>query len=358
MTREYKILFKVAIKHDFYQSGQSKDFEFVPTGECVRLMENHDLLFRNNGSGFFVAFKKTNGQVQRPIGGPLRLAFLMKLKNPSFERFTNLGTGTPALGNRGFYFTNLSETGDIDLTTELAVVGGAVSDSDKATLAPANLSIPTFNSNSISIFTYKVGVGEENVFTESIAGMQSIRLSLKGFPAGFYGLRWLGPPSTSRLYFDPDNRPGFGVVEIFKDETLDYEALPVEYTLTFKRKEQFWSYYLMDKTSRFPPNPLTGFVPLTVNYTPSPGGVFPSAASFPQVLVGSQSVQEKALIASTAAGLGIQAEMISLFKSDIPLPSHELGGAKLKLLNGASTLLPPLPLPDMRSGSAEIFVNL
>ncbi len=118
MAIEYKKLFNVALRHNFYVGGITHDFTITPTPLTQQMLKDNKLLFKKDNLGFRVMYRIS------PTPPPdsfidfanIELRFGMSMKNiTEFLNFTKLDTGAKAFkaGNI-MYFTN-----DIVLTHKL-----------------------------------------------------------------------------------------------------------------------------------------------------------------------------------------------------------------------------------------------
>ncbi|MEZ4774807.1 MAG: hypothetical protein R3D00_16600 [Bacteroidia bacterium] len=136
-TIAYKRLFTVRIDHGYFLNQGLREFsslseseqesarrsyapqsflEILPTADTAQLLRGRKLVFRQNADGFYVGVQIQKDAAKlgfsRPevlLDAPLRLTFLMRLKDNNFFNYTALPIG----GNRfpAYYFSN--EAGNV-----------------------------------------------------------------------------------------------------------------------------------------------------------------------------------------------------------------------------------------------------
>lgn len=113
---KYDILFRFTVRHAYYSSGLSEDFQFIPTSSTEQLLQQYGLLFRTNPTGFTIFTKVDPTQVTPTLLTSIPLneehfSFLMILKNPYFFHFTRFPDHPdelpPAVGKEALYISNV-----------------------------------------------------------------------------------------------------------------------------------------------------------------------------------------------------------------------------------------------------------
>ena len=88
---EYRSLFSLTIRHDYYPGGLCPDIAGVPTPECARLLQGHRLLWRENEHGFQVLSGLDKaGMPFLPLPKSAIFRFHLYVNNPAFFNFTDL----------------------------------------------------------------------------------------------------------------------------------------------------------------------------------------------------------------------------------------------------------------------------
>ncbi|NJO25226.1 MAG: hypothetical protein HC867_04755 [Bacteroidia bacterium] len=89
MSTEYKILFIISIRHEYYANRACNDFLIRPTADCMELFATYRLLFRQAGNKAIVlAPVEKMTPVQEPDNG-VNFRFYLYCENPYFINFTN-----------------------------------------------------------------------------------------------------------------------------------------------------------------------------------------------------------------------------------------------------------------------------
>lgn len=128
MELVFKKLLEVKILHDYYLKGLDEkkfsvwpsnynilyDIEIIPTVECARLLNDHQIVFKPGPRGFSLYIRVTKSDLSDNefrtfiyLSSDVKLTFLIRIKNSFFSNYTNLRlTGE---GNYLYYFSNLSD---------------------------------------------------------------------------------------------------------------------------------------------------------------------------------------------------------------------------------------------------------
>jgi hypothetical protein len=109
MNLNYKILFIVEILHSYYTTGNSKDFEIIPSAETKQLLKNQGMMYKVVGNKLLVAVNcdallKPNVK----LNAGSKFSFYLKLLNVNFNNITNIEYKPNEL--KRFYFSNINQT--------------------------------------------------------------------------------------------------------------------------------------------------------------------------------------------------------------------------------------------------------
>ncbi len=109
MSMRYKILFSVAVLHDYYTSNFCEDFEIIPSPATALLFKDLGLLWRSLGHKLIVLAKTDiDDKPFITISNAAKFSFYLKLNNPHFNNFTNL-SNQPGYTKK-YYFSNSNQT--------------------------------------------------------------------------------------------------------------------------------------------------------------------------------------------------------------------------------------------------------
>lgn len=334
---KYKALFTLQFSHTFYTSGLCPDVEVCPTGQCTELIRSLGLHFLTTPSGcqLFAKVKPEGGNdiMQNALPEGSRFSFLLRLKNPRFENFSNLNLLRPA--GTYYYFNNLVNNVAADSTPLLvADTGGKlVGDNDRMTFAAGS-----FSYTDSSTVTTQTGTLQFTDRTEAEA--ITINNSNNTFNHSFD----LQKHESGRLKFlidgvekaslysirGSEQASLFGVVEIFYRASLpapyqfqlaDNSVASKIYRIAFEARQTRWRYII---TRKF--NPAISAI--------SVGRTNGSPINF-------------SLLGGTAAGTFIAT-------SDNPLPFAETPVSGIKLLDNANkVIVANLPNPALNLIKSE-----
>ncbi len=89
---KYLEVFRLAVRHSYYDDGSSPDFTLAPTGETEALLRNHRALAISMRNGLkIVASATPTGETFIPFAEGARFRFHMWLGNADLPLFTDLG---------------------------------------------------------------------------------------------------------------------------------------------------------------------------------------------------------------------------------------------------------------------------
>ncbi len=134
MTSAYKILFTITLRHDYYTNRACNDFVVKPTPDCIQLLDQYHLIFRQAGNKVIVLTPAGDGKPSIEISPEIVFRFYLFCENVYFIHFTNWDQDN--YNSKKFYATNqnnnFSET-DRYLSIPLSVYD------DKVTYHQGNL---------------------------------------------------------------------------------------------------------------------------------------------------------------------------------------------------------------------------
>ena len=260
---EYKRLFNIAITHDFYTDGISRDFDIVPVPGTRSIMKNNRLLFRNDNTGFRVLYQNDPGTddpfIAFPTGG-FELRFAMSLKNVnSFQNITILSES----GGKKFESGNLIYlTNTVPTQTELdySIIDG---------LKPSSFTYRFPQTGGGPTDTGHIVIKNENGddVTPVYPDPDNVKADTNGdfyypidfglLPPGLYNFETIintGTPEYQNLYIDNRliGKNIFGLIKIKVISTTDFPTNK-EYKTEFKKRETIWRYKMILKTPDIAP---------------------------------------------------------------------------------------------------------
>lgn len=246
---DYQPFFKVSAVEEGSGSPLA-GFSFAPTSRCVRLLRDHQLIFRNRETGFAIYFA-TNPRAADPLMGKItsfsQFGFALRLKDSAF--FTRYAPDPAAMPAAQFYFDNLLDSGAIQPAPQQHLSAGAFVDvADVARIYPhvffaktdlSGGSVPTKHLVKKK-FDPSVTVKEVTIDTSSGASLASTRIDLTDQTEGPYLLDTDAVGSTSlTIYIDNElaAQKNLGIVDIFWETPQDtVPAGGLNYTMTFKKQ--------------------------------------------------------------------------------------------------------------------------
>jgi hypothetical protein len=133
MTTRYKILFLIDLLHDYYASGQFRDFEMVPSEATKKLLRDRQMMFKVVGNKAVVLIKvktELGADENKPfvdLNPDDKFLFYLQPTSTTFTTITNLNQDNLRAGRR-YYFSNLTQNnldGELSLTQKVEAVAGA-----------------------------------------------------------------------------------------------------------------------------------------------------------------------------------------------------------------------------------------
>lgn len=117
MSLRYKILFSVAIMHDYYSDKFCQDIDLIPSAATAAVLKGHGMVWKQAGHKLIVLTRVDDtGKPFVKLSAAAKLSFYLRINNPHFYNFTNLSYH-PAEPFR-YYFSNGNQT-KIDTTLYL-----------------------------------------------------------------------------------------------------------------------------------------------------------------------------------------------------------------------------------------------
>jgi hypothetical protein len=117
MSLRYKIVFSVAIMHDYYTGKFCPDLDIIPSAATAAVLSGHGMVWKQAGHQLIVLTRVNDaGKPFVKLSTAVKLSFYLRINNPHFYNFTNLSYH-PAEPLR-YYFSNGNQT-KIDTTLYL-----------------------------------------------------------------------------------------------------------------------------------------------------------------------------------------------------------------------------------------------
>src|SRR6478752_1856841 len=104
MTSAYKILFTITLRHDYYTNKACNDFVVKPTPDCIQLLNQYHLIFRQAGNKIIVLTPAEDGKPVIEISPGIVFGFYLFCDNVYFVNFTNWDQDD--YSSKKFYATN------------------------------------------------------------------------------------------------------------------------------------------------------------------------------------------------------------------------------------------------------------
>jgi hypothetical protein len=245
----YLTLFNINTLHNYYKSGICKKLAFTPTADCLKNIKNHKLIFRQNESGFKIAYKsidESGTPLIDPAGNLFTFTITLKDTNELLN-ITNLKVDSKEYtAKRIIYFTN-NPVGNKTITHKFI----------------DDIKPQIFNYK----FPFKANNPSSDVANLEILNMEGVnilgpfasikpekdcsyfyKIDLSAYPRGKYTFRVSDSTNDQvdeLIYIDNDlsKQSIFGLLEIdYNNNTLD------EYNLNLIRQESFWKYLIVNKS--------------------------------------------------------------------------------------------------------------
>ena len=266
MVLLFEKLFNVNVKHNFYESGISRDVKILPTKECKQLIKGGKMLFKQTDNGFKIAYKAIDnntggGTPLIDLNSNVTFTFALFLSNNAeFLNITDLDVGAVSYSkDKILYFKNNGTTrslvySNIDflrpkIFTYLFPITAADPSTHIGTLKVTDkngvlVTIPGKNGLPDINFPITVKPDQEGAYKQPI--------DFKFLPKGMYTFEYSDntqAPKTEVIYIDTElaRQRIFGLLEV---EYLagNLYGIADEYDMEFIRKETQWKYHVVVKT--------------------------------------------------------------------------------------------------------------
>lgn len=342
---KYKPLFDLELRHTYYLSGISPDLQVTPSADCRALLNQYGLRFlpTDTGGKLYAKVNTIAGKdiIKNPIPESTKFTFLLKLRNPLFENFTELSLTRQE--TQHYYFTNLVDN--------LAADSSPLLLTDTATKTVADTDLLTFETSSFSFTDTATAAtqGSElqfldsgETFTQELSNHNNtfnFTYDLKKTPSGKAKF-FIGGTEKATVYVANTNdfAGAFGVVEIFYKSSLPatYQFQQADnavetkfYKIAFVNRSTKWRYIISNKFNQA----VTGVNVAKTNGTP---------------------------IGFTAQGGAPIGQFIMASGNPVPLKEEPVTG--IKLTDQADTVLianlPNPPLNLIRKEGTDIFSDI
>jgi len=340
-TRWFNILFRLEVLHNFYSSGVSKDIRIKPTSATVKKIAGARHLLKYKDNSPLVIFEATDDArtPRLPITGDTKLVFTGNLTNAYFSNFTDL----PAKENEEVYvYDNL---------------GGNLLQQSPALVRPQVFAF--------SFTTSRVNADLEIIDRQgNVVLSESLHSSEKTFSAnlkllGADGLHRFKVTTTQGIEVDQQiyisnelaqNQP-WCIIEIFQQglAQFDYNSETV-YQLEFQASHKPWHYNISLSKDY-----------INASFAIEDKENYGSPKNHPYVKIdfvetsGAQSYQKGQTLSFTSgkkAGNQINEQLIPFYED----PKKEL--QLIISMNGADTVISPLPNPSSISPQQEVYLTL
>ncbi len=263
MTRSFKILFTVDVKHNFYEDEVSNDIEIVPTKECAQLFKDGRMHFRTTSTGIVVLYRVDDDD--NPfvnLNGDVTFTFALYLRNTNnveFLNFTDFTAGSKTYnGKNVLHFTNGATDGDLDFGyidhLEGPVFTYRFPFDLEDTGDSATLTVKNEDGLAISVLKDTEGdpINPPYAVEADPGGIYRQSVDFNERPKGLYTFEADGNPGQSEeelVYVDEDlyTKNVFGLL------TLNYAAEDLysnaeAFDMRFVRKETTWKYFIVNKS--------------------------------------------------------------------------------------------------------------
>lgn len=257
MQLAYKKLFKIAITHDYYAATSWSGLEIVPTDQCLSVMQNYGLLFKQVAGGIQVQYQEDRSQeiatpLRLSIEDRFRLSFWVKVKNQDFHSFTELSMQfrSPKI----FYWSNREDNSGRDA---LYLTKDKTSGDEDV----ISYSSPMINWAGTSA-NKRVALSVKNIFNEEVIRLYVAvhdekyekQIDLSSYPSGKYSL-YVDDVLDSDLYLSSTRNTTslLGIIDIYQDDIVpsenalfaDDRVAPKDFIIHFNSRETFWKYYII-----------------------------------------------------------------------------------------------------------------
>ena len=235
MNRTFKIILSLTLLHDYYTGGYSPDFVITPTTDTKRLLKSNRWLYGNTAHGFFIGCDNLAMDMFSAVlvQKPVRLRFILRLKNPDFPNFTTLPSRS---GSKDIYYLH-SQEGSQELAMETVALCPPV--------FTYQFPVSGDDSTNLQVKDPDGTVRIDKTLQSSADQQLSVSVNLEGHTPGLY--RFMVSDQPDQNIYITDEAPGngvFGLTEITLPEDFNPEVSG-KYQFQFNAKSSVWEYHLL-----------------------------------------------------------------------------------------------------------------
>ncbi len=240
-------LISIKCQNNFYNDGQGKDFEFIPTNKTQIVMKNYNIFFKKEVNGFslFCNPDKFKRILDIKKNVDQKLIFLIKNKNNYLLNYTDLNFSD---NNKLYYFNNLtfSKNGSKVLIHDKEYVN------ERQALRIYNkyqsIKLDNFIKSTKLVDARQNNLNKDLWFQE-VENKQLV--TLQNLSEGQYFLQ-NGKSSQSFYVIDYMKEPMWGILDLFLGDLpkensffakgkIDYK----EYVINLNARKTFWKYFIL-----------------------------------------------------------------------------------------------------------------
>ena len=127
MSLRYKVVFSVAILHEYYTNKFCEDLAVIPSAATAAVLKGHGMVWKQAGHKLIVLTRVDDaGKPYVKLSPSVKLSFYLRINNPYFNNYTNLSYH-PAEPLR-YYFSNGNQVKigtDLYLNSKIAAYNNA-----------------------------------------------------------------------------------------------------------------------------------------------------------------------------------------------------------------------------------------
>ena len=334
---QFRLLFTVSISHNYYSQG-CKDFSFIIPADCTQLLKNGKLIAKIHEGKLHVLFAadETGQPLVLLTGKMLRIG--LKLLNPFFSNFTDLGFDFNL--SRPLY-RNSTTPDALDAAKAITFVGNLFSYALKQTTRPITVNLKDRNGQVL-----QTDMIENDRSTVSYDFQRTNR------SVGLYLIEESGSGNIeTNYYFDPElqQQDIFGAIEITIADI--FYSTPPEFAIVFAAKQETLKYYII--AQRYTDPDVTQLSVLDAGFA----GDGRSQINFTKILPNAFTKDD---IFPSLLGNGDT--KIALFKSQTAVTRQEKARKNIQLQKqkngGVEELIKHLPQPGADKANADLIVQL
>jgi hypothetical protein len=233
VNRNFKHILKLELFHNYYRNGISQDFNCAPTDQCQRLIDRHQMIYRNTNNGFEILNQSTKDDANSAVllNKNIRLIFKLRLKNNALLNITDLHRENGSV----LYFFNQKSKNVLDM---------------KSIKLRPKLFKYNFNlSRNVPIeLTVKDSFGNEIISktVHSKSTNYETEINFESYRSGIYHFTLLNQDTIvqqEQICIDNQlfSEQPFGLIEIQK---FTHQLVPKNYTYSFISKSVPWTFCL------------------------------------------------------------------------------------------------------------------